>query len=61
MYNMSTKKLQQTGHISEATLHIVLMAYDKNHYARSHQQSVEAESRKQKVERKATKVVRCFD
>jgi len=26
MYNMSTKKLLQTDHISEATLHIVLMA-----------------------------------
>ena len=28
MYNMSTKKFQQTGHISEATLHIVLMGYE---------------------------------
>jgi len=34
MYNMSTKKLQQTGHISEATLHIVLVAYAKNDYLR---------------------------
>ena len=33
MYNMSTKRLQQTGHMSEATLHIMLMAYDKNHYS----------------------------